>query len=384
MTPHEEAIMNKIDKRPDFSTDLFAGDAGVSYTLPSRMYFSPETLKDERNAIFLRSWLYVAHVSELAEPGRYVTAEILDQRLYLLRTESGALKAFFNVCQHRGHSLLHGKGTARRLIMCPYHAWSYDHDGALRAAPNCAHVDGFDRDDFGLPEIRVDTLGGFVFINFDPDARPMAEVYPGAEDRIRDFTARPEDLKATREVVFDIKGNWKNVADNLLECYHCATAHKAFVDLVEMTSYKVELHDNWSIQWGDCRCENAAYDYDASTGATEFCTLFVWPTLALVKFPGTGGLATFVFTPLEPELTHQVFTYHAPNTDLTDTENRAFDYFQDVLGPEDVDLIEDVQKGLHSIGYHQGRFMVDQDRSQISEHAAHHFQSLVARSLGMI
>lgn len=376
--------MNKIDKRPDFSSDLFSGDAGASYTLPAEMYYSTDTLQDEKTAIFMRSWLYVAHSSELTETGQYVTAEFFDQRIYVLRTEAGEIKAFFNVCQHRGHSLLRGKGIARRLIMCPYHAWSYDHDGTLRAAPNCAHVENFNRDDFGLPEIRVDILGGLVFINFDPHARPMAEVYPGAQDRIHAMTSQPDALKTTREVVFDIKGNWKNVADNLLECYHCATAHKAFVDLVEMTSYKVELHENWSIQWGECRCENAAYDYDANSGNSEFFTLFLWPSVALVKFPGTEGLATFSFTPLEPELTHQVFTYHAPDTDLTDTENRAFDYFQDVLGPEDVNLIEDVQKGLHSLSYHQGRFMVDQSRSQISEHAAHHFQSLVARSLGMI
>lgn len=376
--------MNKIDKRPDFTSNLFRTEANLSYTLPAAMYTAPETLREETDRIFLRSWLYVAHVSELAEPGRYVTGDILGQRFYVIRTEGGALKAFFNVCQHRGHSLLHGKGTARRLILCPYHSWSYDHDGALRAAPNCAHVEDFDRGDFHLPELRIDTLAGFVFVNSDPDARPMAEVYPGAEARLAEFASATEALTSTREVVFDIRGNWKNVADNLLECYHCASAHKAFVDLVEMKSYTVELEENWSIQWGDCRCENDAYDYASDSAETSFLTLFLWPGLAFVKFPGTSGLSTFAFTPLAPELTHQVFTYHAPAAELTPTETRAFDYFQDVLGPEDVALIEDVQKGLHSMGYHQGRFMVDRDRTEISEHAVHHFQSLVARSLGMI
>lgn len=376
--------MNQIRKRPDFAVDLFCGDAGNSYTLPAEMYHSAQTLRDEAGAIFNRSWLYVAHVSELSEPGQYVTAEVLDQRLYVIRTEGGDLKAFFNVCQHRGHSLLRGKGTARRLILCPYHAWSYDHDGALRAAPNCAHVSGFDRSDFSIPEIRVDTLAGFVFVNFDPDARPMHELYAGAEDCIASFCPATENLQTAREVVFDIKGNWKNVADNFLECYHCGTAHKAFVDLVEMTSYKVETHEHWSVQWGGCRCENSAYDYDGTDVNDTFWALFLWPTLALVKFPGTSGVATFGFTPIEPELTHQVFTYHAPAADLTETEIHALDYFETVLGPEDVALIEDVQKGLHSMGYHQGRFMVDEGRSEISEHAAHHFQSLVARSLGII
>jgi choline monooxygenase len=376
--------MNRINKRPDFTADLFSSDAGMSYTLPAEMYFSAQALADEKEAIFMRSWLYVAHVSELSQPGQYITAEFFDQRLYVLRTEGGEIKAFFNVCQHRGHSLLSGKGTTRRLIVCPYHSWSYDHDGTLRAAPNCAHVEGFNREEFGIPEIRVDTLAGFVFINFDPDAPPMSEVYAGAEARINTLCPDPSGLTTTREVTFDIAGNWKNVGDNLLECYHCASTHKAFVDLVEMTSYKVELHENWSIQSGDCRCDNTAYDYDASSTSTEFATLFIWPSMAVVKFPGVGGVATFSFNPIDPELTHQVFTYHAPSPDLTDVENRAFDYFRDVLGPEDVALVEDVQKGLRSKGYHQGRFMVDHQRSEISEHAVHHFQNLVARSLGTV
>lgn len=373
--------MNKISEKP---ASQFSIDPGQSYTLPADLYTSKDTLQQEHESIFMRSWLYVAHGSELAEPGQYVTAEFLDQRIYVIRTEGGELKAFHNVCQHRGHSLLRGKGTARRLIMCPYHAWSYDHDGTLRAAPNCAHVEGFERQAFNLPQIRIDTLAGFVFVNFDPDARPMAEVYPGASEAVEKFCETPETLTTTQDVVFDIAGNWKNVGDNLLECYHCATAHKAFVDLVEMKTYQVETHDQWSVQWGDCRCENDAYDYDEASGDTQFCTLFLWPTTAIGKFPGTRGLITFTFVPIAPEETHQVFAYHGSEKTLNDSETRAIEYFQDVLGPEDVSLIEDVQKGLHSRGYHQGRIMVDQSRSEVSEHALHHFQALVAKSLGLI
>ncbi|MFY9240915.1 MAG: aromatic ring-hydroxylating dioxygenase subunit alpha [Roseovarius sp.] len=376
--------MNRINKRPDFTLDRFSAEAETSYTLPAEMYHSKQTLEDEASAIFMRSWMYAAHISELAEPGQYVTLEILDQRLYVIRTKAGEIKAFFNVCQHRGHSLLHGKGQARGLIVCPYHAWSYDHDGKLQAAPNCTHVRDFSKDDFGIPEIRVDTMAGFIFVNLDPDARPIAESYPGAKDRILTLCPGAESLQTTPDIVFDIEGNWKNVGDNLLECYHCSPAHKAFVNLVEMTSYTVETHENWSIQWGSCRCENTAYDYDAESGSSEFCTLYLWPTTAIVKLPGTQGLAAFTFNPVAPEKTHQIFTYCAPHPDLDQTEIRAMEYFQDVLGPEDVDLIENVQKGLHSMGYHQGRFMVDKTRPHLSEHAVHHFQSLVGKALGMI
>lgn len=376
--------MDQITKRPDVSADLFADDAGVSYTLPAWMYHDPDTYREERDAIFLKSWIYVANASELAEPGCYVTAEIVDQRIYVIRARDGALKAFFNVCQHRGHSLLRGKGKARNLIVCPYHAWAYDHDGALQAAPNCDHVKDFDKGSFSVPEIKVEVFGGFVFVNLDPDARPMGEVYPGAEAKLLEMCPGVRELSSGREIIFDIKGNWKNVGDNLLECYHCSTAHKAFVDLVEMPTYQVETHENWSIQWGDCRSDNAAYCFDAASAVTTNTTMFLWPTLAFAQFPGTGGMVTFSFMPTAPEVTHQVFAYHAPADQLTDTEQRALDYFQNVLGPEDVSLVEDVQGGLHSEGYHQGRFMVDEKRSAISEHAVHHFQNLVAKSLGLV
>ena len=365
----------------DTTTDRFDADPAKSWTLPARLYTDPETLRAETGAIFAKSWIYLAPASELAAPGDYVTATVADQRVYAIRTEGGDLKAFHNVCQHRGHSLLRGKGKARRLLVCPYHAWSYDHDGALVAAPNCARVSGFDKEAFAIPEIGVETFAGFVFVNLDPEARPMAEVYAGAEERLLALCPEAAALHAGEAITFDIAGNWKNVGDNLLECYHCSTAHKAFVDLVEMPSYEVELFDNWSLQWGGTRASNTAYDYDPEATDRTFATLFLWPTLAFAKFPGTKGVATFSFMPTAPEMTHQVFAYHAVGPEMAATERKAFEYFRDVLGPEDVDLVEDVQRGLHSYGYHQGRFMVDDARSEISEHAVHHFQNLVAEAL---
>jgi choline monooxygenase len=180
--------------------------------------------------------------------------------------------------------------------------------------------------------------------------------------------------------MFDIKGNWKNVADNLLECYHCSAAHKAFVDMVRMDTYKVELHEHWSVQHGLCRASNTAYDF-AKGSDDRFMTLYLWPAVAFVRLPAARGVNVFSFHPLDAESTRQDFTYFHPGGELTKTEEASFKYFEDVLGPEDVDLVEDVQVGLHSLGYHQGRIMVDPQRSEISEHALHHFQNLVMREM---
>ncbi len=111
-------------------------------------------------------------------------------------------------------------------------------------------------------------------------------------------------------------------------------------------------------------------------------TAYMFPTLAFVVFPGTEGIVTFTFVPSAPEVTHQVFAYYAPGDDLSETEVAALDYFQNVLGPEDVGLVEQVQKGLHSLGYNQGRFIIDAKRGHTSEHAVHHFHSLIVKAMG--
>ena len=183
-------------KRPDTRTDRFSASPDQSYTIAARLYHDPDFYEDEQREIFHRSWMFIGHVSELWDAGDYITAEFAGQRIYVIRTDSGDLKAFFNVCQHRGHSLLTGKGTAKTLIVCPYHAWSYDRDGALIAANNCDHVAGFEKREFDLPAVAVDTFAGFVFVNLDPEALPMAEMYEGAGEALAKFRPGAERFTA--------------------------------------------------------------------------------------------------------------------------------------------------------------------------------------------
>ncbi len=374
--------MDQTYRRPDTSADRFDRDAEISWTMPGHLYRDPGVLDEERRAIFYRSWLYLCAASEVAEPGAYVTGELVGQHVCALRGRDGELRAFFNVCQHRGHILLKGKGRIGKLVTCPYHAWAYDEQGALRAAPRCEGVKGFDKADFTLPAVRVEEFCGFVFVNLDPKARPMAEVYPGLAETVHRLHPADTPLLPACEIVFDIAGNWKNVADNFLECYHCAPAHKAFVDLVDMHTYTVETHDNWSLQVGDCRTCSSAYDFPEGCDRA-FAAIFVWPASAILVFPGAPGLFTFTFLPTAPEMTHQVLNYYAPALPLGETEQAILAYFSDVLGPEDVALVENVQKGLNSLGYHQGRFIIDRSRDHTNEHAVHHFHSLVMANLGL-
>jgi choline monooxygenase len=227
--------------------------------------------------------------------------------------------------------------------------------------------------------VKVEIVMGFIFINPDLTAESLsAQIAPGVK-RFKAHHADIENYRLAQQVTFDIAANWKNVGDNLLECYHCHPAHKAFVDLVNMDSYVVESNGIWSWQGGTCRAQNAAYrlpdglsDYER-----EFVTFYIWPDIAFTLFPGSNIMATFLFAATGPESTHQVFSIYSPDGKLDSVAHRIVDYFRDVLGPEDVDLVENVQKGLHSMSYERGRFMVDSARSYFSEHAVHHLHNLV-------
>jgi choline monooxygenase len=376
-------MLNQVtDPHPDFE---FSEVAERAWTLPAFTYWKRSWFDRERSEIFLSSWRCVGHVSEIPEPGDYLTHTFIDQPLLVVRDRQNQIRAFHNVCKHRAHLLLTEErgNLGKNLITCPYHAWAYDLNGALRAAPNCELVEGFDKNDISLGTVKIETIMGFIFLNLDIEAAPLGPQISAGVKRFGAHFSDLEDYQLASCTTFDIKGNWKNVGDNLLECYHCHPAHKAFVDLVDMGTYIVETADTWSWQGGTTRPQNSAYRIPdgLSDQQREFITFYVWPDMAFTRFPGSDAMAVFVFEAVAPELTHQRFAIYSPDGTLDDIGQSIASYFSEVLGPEDVSLVENVQKGLHSLSYDRGRFMVDADRSHFSEHAVHHFHSLVMQHM---
>ncbi len=153
-------------------------DAARSRTLPGFYYHAPDIYEQEKIQIFDRTWQVIAHESELANAGDYVSAEIAEEKVFVIRGNDGVLRAFYNVCQHRAHTLLTGTGNVKSSIMCPYHAWTYTTTGALRTARHTKNMPDFDMADFQLPEIRLETACGFVFVNLDAQALSLNETWP--------------------------------------------------------------------------------------------------------------------------------------------------------------------------------------------------------------
>src|SRR5687768_975058 len=143
-------------------------------TIPFDWYSDPAVLRLERERIFRRTWQYAGRADQVAEPGAFFTGDLGGVPIVVLRDKDGRLRAFLNVCRHRGSLVCEGEGK-RETLQCPYHAWTYGLDGSLRAAPRSDREPGFDKSELGLVPVSVEAWGPFVFVNPDADAAPLAE-----------------------------------------------------------------------------------------------------------------------------------------------------------------------------------------------------------------
>jgi choline monooxygenase len=363
--------------------ERFHADPARSYTLPAHYAYDPEIFAREKKAIFYRTWQLAGHGSQLEAPGDYVTCRVADQDLLVIRGKDGELRAFYNVCAHRAHKLLEGSGRAK-VIVCPYHAWSYHADGRLRSARNSEKVAGFDLDAFCLTPVKVESFLGFVFVNLDPAAPSLKSQAGDLEEEVLAIAPDVAKLKLAHRKHYDIKANWKNLIENYSECYHCPASHPDFANrLIEMDSYRITTH---AIYHSHRSCSkppgNTAYDIDTGVAnAQEFASWYLWPNLAIEVYPG-GFLNVFQVAPEEPERSLQTIDWYFFDETPTAEQAEVVKFLDETVRAEDVTICESVQRGLHSRGYRQGRFIVDPERSDRSEHAVHHFQSLVRDALG--
>ncbi len=316
-------------------------------TLPFSWYADEEMLRRERSAIFARSWQYAGRTEPVAEPGSFVTTDAAGIPILITRDKAGELRAFLNVCRHRGAVLADGCGT-RSTIRCHYHAWTYDLDGALRAAPRAERETGFDRSELSLQPASVGTWGPFLFVNPDAEAPPLAE-HLGELPTILGRGIDLDGLVFHSRVEFGANANWKVVAENFLECYHCATAHPQFSDVVDVhpDRYVLEPHPTFGAQF----CESKA------TGEHgQFHLLY--PNTGINVFPGPPNLSIGPIVPNGPGRTERYLDYFfAPDVD--DAWRREFFAFDDQVGREDRALVESVQRGLASGMLDHGRLLLD-------------------------
>ncbi len=355
----------------------FTADPTTSATLPGHYYYDPEIFAREAEEIFFKTWQFVGFTFDLQSPGDYITADLLDQQILVVNGKDGNLRAFYNVCMHRGHILAEGKGNKTNFT-CPFHAWSYDTAGELKAAGNAENVAGFCLEDFHLSEIRVDTLGMLVFVNLDTDAPPLAEWAPGLLEEWRAKVKFFDDVRLTHSRAYDIAANWKLIFDQN-ECYHCASVHPGFSTITDVPDEWVTTENQYWLTHlmrsteivRQSRLSDAKQRHLSEAWQDDIYVWQMWPNLLFITHQAPANFKIVHGRPVGPDRTHEVvycLTRNDPPTRDDGDYNRVF---TEEINPKDIDPMEKQQLGLRSRGYTMWRLMIDQERSWISKHATH-------------
>ncbi len=336
-------------------------DIARASTLPASLYFSPETFEDEKKKIFSSTWQVVGHARQVASPGDYFTFDLIGEPLLIARGDDGILRGFYNVCRHRAGHPASGCGN-RKLFRCGYHGWTYRLDGALLVTPEFEGVEDFNREDFGLSPVRVEEWFNLIFVNLDPEARPLREFLGDLPAQAEKFDFRSMKFSARR--TYDMNCNWKAYIDNYLEGYHVPSVHPALNREIDYSAYTVEPYPQYVRQWTPIRGtqpgDATPRRYQQAGDELTADYFWVYPNWMLNCYPDNVQLN--IILPLGPERTLAIFEWYLPEKDLGSESAQQALAFSDEIQAEDIGICEVVQQNLHSRSYHSGRYSVKQEK----------------------
>jgi phenylpropionate dioxygenase-like ring-hydroxylating dioxygenase large terminal subunit len=338
--------------------------------LDARWYTDPQVFEREQGAIFARTWQYACHASELAKAGDYVTFSIGRVGFFAVRDRTGAVRCYHNVCRHRAHELVEGRGS-RPFIVCPYHGWRYDLDGALKSAPGEDSTPGFDRACIRLREVRTELFCGFVFVNLDPDAAPMETWYPGVEEELRSFVPNIDALQPIAQIPVEEACNWKVSVENYSECYHCKLRHPTFSNgVIDPDRYDISPRGH-CLRHTTVSAASAKMTYaiDAQNPhAGDYSSWYLWPTLSFQVYPG-NVLNTYLWRANSHDRVTVWRGWYTPGGGLSDAVDRLARQDLDTTVAEDIAIVESVQRGLESGSYEPGPLIINPKGGVMSEHS---------------
>ncbi len=362
--------------------DVGATSGGLEPTLPREAYLSPAFHELERERIFRAEWMCVAREEVLERPGEYLVVEPVGERLILVRGRDGRLRAFHDVCRHRGSRLVLDDpppaaagepprpcGRFRGSIVCPYHAWTYGLDGRLRLAPFLDEGRGLRKEDLSLYEARVETWAGFVFVHLGEAARPLAEQLGEIPARVARYPLAR--LRIARRITYDVAANWKVIVENYNECYHCGPVHPELCEIVPAFRRRGGRDLDW--ERGVPHREGATtFTFTGTTDRAPFPGLseeertrhkgeLAYPNLMISC--SADHVAAFRLRPLGPDRTRidVDFLFHPaemarPTFDPSDAVG-----FWDLVNRQDWRICEAVQDGMGSRAFDVGYYAPMED-----------------------
>ncbi len=330
-------------------------------TLAAGLYRDAATYARERESVFARSWLFLAHESQLRDKGQIVATTIADYPLLAVRGDGG-IRAFHNVCRHRAGPLAEdGESRCENFLTCKYHGWRYALDGRLASARDFGKADGFDVRQFGLVPLKCEIWNGFVFVNMDMDAAPLSATVEPVDTRSRKLAF--DRFRYVGMATHRLKCQWKTYAENYLEGYHLPIVHPELSAAVDPSSYQVEVDDP------------AVFHHASPADGSSVDGLWglLWPNLALNTY--ADGLMLERIVPEGYAGTRLDYLYF-----FDEGGDRArFDEavkLSDATTGQDVWICEAVQKNLDAGIYDKGRL------SPRHEAGVAWFQSRVRAALG--
>jgi choline monooxygenase len=344
--------------------------------LPPRVYADRSLFEAERDRVFRRSWLPVCHISQLAVPGTYFARELFGEPIVATRDKAGAIRVLSNVCRHRNAVLSKGDGPCKgSRLTCPYHGWAYGLDGKLLAAPFMSDTEGFARADIRLPELRHEIWQGFLFVNFDADADPLAP-------QLATLTPRVEPYRLDQMVAVEVRRarapwNWKISLENFSEAYHQPFIHPitADRDFPAATAVYEDSDGPWSLFWIPTRDGSVAPTIAPPVPGMPdsyyraFSVINVYPLLHMFVDAATPLWMDWSISDVNE---HEMIWYMLVPQDQLRDDNRDqlihdFLHFIEPILIEDVDVCQAVGRGVHSALARPGRL-------SYMEKAVHQFQ----------
>ncbi len=339
-------------------------------SLAAKYYTDPEVFKLETNGLLARTWQFAGHASQLKETGDYFTFDMAGESLFCIKGRDGEIRTFYNVCQHRAHRLVSGQGQTR-VVVCPYHAWTYELTGELRAGPNIKAVEGFDKSSICLTSVRTEVFLGFIFVNLDNDAKPMDDWFPNVRTELESYIPHWDTLAPLEWVEIPENCNWKVSVENYSECYHCTLNHPTFsTGVVRPETYDIQPQGYCLRHTTECNSMDAM-TYDINSGFDkndQYSSWFLWPMFSFQVYPG-NLLNTYHWRAMDADHVVVWRGWYSVGGEENDIVRQMAVQDRETTVAEDIGLVESVQRGLKSRGYVPGPLVVDPKCGVNSEHS---------------
>jgi choline monooxygenase len=344
----------------------FEKDLARASTLPAEWYREPSMLRLEVDRIFARTWQLAGRSDQVREPGDFFTTVIADEPVIVVRGTDSRVRAMSNVCRHRAGPVARESGRCK-AFRCQYHGWVYSLGGRLVTAPEFEDVEQFEKESVRLPEFRVATWGGLLFLNLHHEGASL-ETYLG------DLCSREDlpDLAGfgfARRKEWQLNCNWKAYVDNYLEGYHIPVVHPGLNRELDYSAYWTETKPTYSIQHAPLKTRAGRIPAWGAEAAARY--FWVFPNLMLNVYP--DNFSTNLILPLGPEKTLTIFDWYFRNPESPEVQERISRTveFSDEIQVEDIAICEAVQRGLGSRTYRTGRYSVRR------ENGVHHYHGLI-------